>query len=423
MSWRDRLRTTISFVSPKGSTFEAYWQGGTRTLEKKVGIFTYPKVAGAEVQDLDVGGTRWPLSIFFDGADHDLQGEAFFIACAEVGQWSVVHPVRGALTLQLLTFTESIDPTGSGNITKFDTEWIEPVQAGPNTSTPQLASGIFGQSATTNSTATEQFALASVFQTTFTEIAAISVTTAAVQAAVTVSLEDIYQADADINARVLGIQRSITDTVSQRTIDAEVLAGQVQQLIQLPVLALEDAPVLMIAYSALLTILLEIPVEDDSRESYNVALTVELAVSATLVAVAQIAATSITSLDTRIAAIELADTVSALFIQATDGLDAYQELFLTVDIDNQYFSQSRSFYATALIMAAATKYLLVASFDLRREKRFLLSSPRCPVEIALAEYGSPGVDDSNIDLFIVSNALKGADILLLPAGHEVLVYV
>jgi hypothetical protein len=47
------------------------------------------------------------------------------------------------------------------------------------------------------------------------------------------------------------------------------------------------------------------------------------------------------------------------------------------------------------------------------------------MEIAMAEYGIPGVpwNDTFYDLFISSNNLIGQDVLWLPAGRQVVIYV
>jgi hypothetical protein len=40
----------------------------------------------------------------------------------------------------------------------------------------------------------------------------------------------------------------------------------------------------------------------------------------------------------------------------------------------------------------------------------------------VTEYGSLGDADANYDLFVRSNNLSGNDILLIPAGREVVIY-
>ena len=121
MSWRDRLRQSIELTSPDGNIFEAAWQGNSRSMDKKLGLFEFPKVKGTKVQDLDIGSARYPLTIFFVGENNDQESDRFFKACRERGVWTVIHPVRGSLNLQLISVTENIQPVESGNVTQFDT--------------------------------------------------------------------------------------------------------------------------------------------------------------------------------------------------------------------------------------------------------------------------------------------------------------
>ena len=78
-----------------------------------------------------------------------------------------------------------------------------------------------------------------------------------------------------------------------------------------------------------------------------------------------------------------------------------------------------------MVNAHPTSYLLLVSFDLKTEKRFLLKENTPPIIVCINEYGflSDGVTDSQFDFFIETNNLKGDQILYLPVGFEVVVYV
>ena len=127
--------------------------------------------------------------------------------------------------------------------------------------------------------------------------------------------------------------------------------------------------------------------------------------------------------ETRSTAISSLTLVSDQFIQITDALDVVQESFTDQLIEDQYFSQSLSFVESAVMSSQAQAFLLLTTFDLAIEKRFILKTDRAAIEIAITEYGELGEDDANFDLFIETNMLKADDILMLPAGREVVVYV
>jgi prophage DNA circulation protein len=121
MSWLDRLRSDIELTSPSGAVFNPLWIGDDISMAKKLGIFEYPKVLGAVVQDMDVGATSYPLSLFFEGPDNDLEAADFFKACKERGPWTVIHPVDGTLILNLVNISKKVRPVESGNLTQVDT--------------------------------------------------------------------------------------------------------------------------------------------------------------------------------------------------------------------------------------------------------------------------------------------------------------
>ena len=122
-------------------------------------------------------------------------------------------------------------------------------------------------------------------------------------------------------------------------------------------------------------------------------------------------------------AVGVIDAVLTLFDDVTDNLDASQVLFENSSIDAQYFSQSQSYSVAARLNALTVAYLLRAAFDLKVEKRFVLTRARNPVMVTIEEYGSLGEDDLLLELFITSNLIQGDENLMMPAGRELVVYV
>ncbi len=420
MSWRDRLRSSIILASPQGNFFEPLWSGNSRTIEKKLGIFSFPKIKGLKIQDLDVGGVRYPLTLFFEGIDNDQEANRFFNACKERGEWIVDHPVLGPLQLQLVSATEQIQPIVSGNLTVLETEWLEPKASNVEIQNIQIATEIQDNSDTANESAIAQFV-----NNTTQELAGftkkIAAETDKLVLKISAAMNTITAPVASINASLDSIKRSITTTITQTTIDTLSLGGQIQQLVQLPALATTDINTRLTAYSAMIIDIFTLLPSGDSEIDKNTVSLNELALSASIVAIAQIVSTG--TLKTRSQAIETIETISQLFTDITDGLDDVQDLFQAKTIDLQYFGQSDSFADAAQITSLGIKYLLISLFDLSVEKRFSLKIPRSPIEITISEYGDLGENDSNFDLFIESNELTGNDILLLSASREVVVYV
>jgi prophage DNA circulation protein len=125
--WQTRLRPKITFTSPSGQVFIGRWCGDQREIEKMIGEHSFPGRDGSIVQDLGSRAARYPLTIYFDGPNHDLIAWGFFEAMKERGPWLVVHPVYGYLVLQPTKATEVANPVESANVTEVQTEWLEPL--------------------------------------------------------------------------------------------------------------------------------------------------------------------------------------------------------------------------------------------------------------------------------------------------------
>jgi prophage DNA circulation protein len=402
MSWQDRLQPDITLISPTGEQFTAYWSGDPREVEKKLGIFEYPLVAGAIVQDLDVRATRWPLSFAFEGEDHDLTAGRFFAACKQRGPWRIYHPVHGLVTLYPLFVQEDIQPVESSNVTAIKSDWIEPIGGFTGRSSAQRAAVVRERVFRLQDTAAGQFAAVARPD----RLAQFRAAVTGAQTTIRNTLKPLTQTVAEVNAAVESVHRGVTETITDASLNVLALGGQIQTLVTLPAMTVESIGVRLDHYSGLLAGMLS-----GLGTDVNDLATGELTVTAVLAA----AATIITDGDpaTREEALIHLETVGRMFTELTAGLDAGQT---DTRIDERYFSQSVSFNDAALLVAAVSDLLLRQLFDLAAARRITLQRHRCPVEIALTE----GVD---LDLFIASNGLTGEEILLLPAGREVVVYL
>lgn len=420
MTWQDRLKPFINFTAPNGNVFEASWNGDSRSIEKSLGIFKYPKIPGANAQDMDVGAIRYSIPFYFSGINNDLIASKFLEATKSNGVWKIVHPVKGILNLQPISVTENIQPVFEGNITRFNSEWMEPLQEGSIVTPSQIKFSVINGINNLNETSGSQFD-DNIVQNKFGEKNIIQEFTRKIITAVERKLSPLYETSSETKARINAIVRGIIDTLDNEIIDLEVLGSQIQQIVQLPALSTNDAESRLTNYQLFLD---DIFVENPSKptnEQKNLILLQELAAVSSLGVFAEIAVTS--DLITRSQAISIAESVSAKFINVTDILDETQELFNEEDIDKQYFSQSESFVDSFTLISQGIDYLLKSIFDLLIEKRFIIKQDRAPIEIAINEYGSLGENDSNFDLFITSNALKADELLLLRSGKEVIVYI
>jgi prophage DNA circulation protein len=418
--WYERLRENITLTSPDGDEFTALFIGNDRDKEKKLGIFEYPDFDGTDIQDLGISGARYPLNIYFEGPDCDIEGQRFFSACDQRGRWSIVHPIYGDLTLQLVRVRDTTDLVRNGNYSVFETNWIEPVDNTTTQSTAQIGSAIDAQLIQANAAAADQLN-ANLSQLTAGDIIAAKSTTEQAVSKVDNNLKLLYENNDAIAADVAAIKRGITDTLDQAVLDPIVLAGQVQQFVQLASRSISDISTRLAVYEHIVTGLSAIDVGLADSEGKNSVSIIEIFMAAVAVVNAEVVSTG--ELQTQAQATEFANRINDTFQTITDYLDEVQSAFDDTDVDLQYFSQSQSYPDTYRITAQGIAYLLTSALDLATEKAFTLEKPRCPIEITVTEYGGLGDNDENLDFFIETNSLTGSDILLLPAGREVKVYV
>jgi hypothetical protein len=200
-----------------------------------------------------------------------------------------------------------------------------------------------------------------------------------------------------------------------------MLVGYVQSAIRQPALVSGSLDDRFDAFSFLADDLLALlsPIEVTGYGRWT-ARTVEMALMATLTSMSRVVTTSVP--DTRAHAISVAVRILDEFWDIVDALDTVAAAFDAQDWDARYFSQSTTYTIAARLVTECIRYLLKSAYDLRVEKRFTLGNPTAPIVLAIKEY--PGYEiDRALDLLIKANALSGNDILLIPAGREIVVYV
>jgi hypothetical protein len=418
MSWKDRVRSQIKFISPSKKEFFGFWKGGSYGLKKRLGIFNYPKIDGAVVQDMGVEGTQYPITFYFTGDDHDLTAQDFTKTLKEIGQWQVVHPMYGVLILQPIDFSPKDEPLESGNVTEMTTNWIEVTPEGSIPSLSELSAGIKNQVYLVNETAAQQFNTVGV-DTAKKKLAVKSEFEQFLEDTQK-TIEEYSKKYAEANKQMSAIRRGITTAINQSTFGMASLAGQSQAMLMTPVYVTTDISGRLSAYSALTERIYTRQPTTTKVESKNTVMTQELTLSGVL---SGIALTCISGeITTREDAITFIEIVSTLFINITNYLDESQELFQDVNLFDQYFSQSQSFANMQILIAKILAYLLRSLSDLSVAKKITLDRKRATIDVVIKEYGSLGENDKLYDFFIATNHLKGFEIINLPAGKEYVVY-
>ena len=421
MTWQNELRESIKLTSPEGSVFEALWVGDERSFERKLGIFSPPSFRGDIVQDLGVKSWQYPLTFYFEGAFHNKEAERFATtAYNETGQWEVVHPTKGALILQLASLSEAILPIETGNYTAFTTQWIEPANQDRLISIEELSSSILRDIQTALEDAQVIFeqsrtGLYEIVQSTINSVdssAGIFTNTIGVFAQTNAIAQDAFE-----SARV-----ALTSALSNFDIEnpdlSDVSAAMIAMALCLSGSTDMFSTVYTIYSDAISGIIGQIPAEI-SEDDFNTVVGYEFAILLCLIALCQILVE--VDFSTRVEIIAIIENLMLVLNTAITALDNAMLQFNDYAITEQYYSLSGQYTAIINLYTKAYNYLLVQFFNAKIEKRITLKKQRSPIEITVTEYGRENFE-SNYQLFLDSNELSGTDILLLPAGREVVIY-
>ena len=423
MSRRDRVRPRIVLISPSGIQFVAFWIGDSRSLEKKLGISSFPGIPGLNIQDLNINAFRYPIPIIFEGQDNDLEANNFMTALGETGPWTVIHPEKGTLTLQPVSFTENINFIDDSNTTRIDTIWLQIDSQDLGNLAPQLQSQVDQLITDSNQVITENIdnnldivleAQKQNFINRVNDFVKL----------IDDKLKSLTQSVASINNRIQAVKSGIQTVLSEPALDIVALAGQINILVQLPLQASDDFLSRLKLYESLISdslTLISINIDKYGiTQSKNDSLLIETVTASSLIALSNILSDS--DIKSRTQAIEGLDSYFSSLDEVINGLDANQELFLSTTIKEQYISLLESFSSIFQLSSKAAESLLQNFFNLAIEKNIAITRPTTPIEIVINEYGSLGDDDKNLDEFIAINSLKRNDILLLKSGSTVTVY-
>ncbi|HUX59713.1 MAG TPA: DNA circularization N-terminal domain-containing protein [Ignavibacteriaceae bacterium] len=418
MSYADRVRKDIQFTSPEGNVFKALWQKNRKPKEKNLGIFNYPKLNGSEVQDLGTTGTRYPITFYFVGINHDKETQRFEKAFLEFGTWEVIHPVDGNLILQPVSINPDINPVENGTYSLIQSEWIEPIKKDTIKSTAELGAKVKRKKIDLNIQSANQFNLTLLSAAEkISAIQSIRKSIVAFQNA----MKNIYNKVSAVAAKITAIRNQIESTITAAVMNIAALAGQIQSLVELPGLIQMDIKSKIKAYKEMATGILNLSPDGTDKSSKNIVLVQEIFLSSVSASMADTITTA--EYSTRSQVIEVIEDILELYNNIAEGLDSIMNSFANNDFDLQYYSQSESFSSAMILLANMIAYLLRVSFDLKVEKTIRLDQDKSPIRIVIEQYGTLGENDILLDMFISANKLKGNDIFIIPSGREVVVYV
>ena len=420
MSAENRLLPDVTCYSPEGNAHIGKFissndpQGKTLAQLKTVGGNF------GRVQDLGTNLRTMNFIIYFDGSDHDLLSEAFIKSLKEKGPWSIDHPVRGRLTDQYpALFDPTIDPVGSGNITAVATAWVKDYPEDEQISQIQRASDIQAAVKDVNTAASKGF-IDSIQSDLFNLKDKIQDGTDNMQKAIDDSLGSLIDTVEGANDIMTTLGNGINQTLDAVTFGAAELAAQCQYFCQLPASLLNNTSGRIDAFKNAISDIIEDVLNGTPDEKKNQAVTTQLTALSTFAGLT-LSVISNNDIQTRIQAIEAAETLRTSFEDLTNALDGYGAEFDALLYHERYFSQTDTFSLLSDLTAKAQAYLLSLIVSLKKEKTVVLDKPLPAVFVALDYYNDDS--DETLNFLIETNKLTLDEIMVIPAGRELLIYV
>lgn len=128
MSWKDRLRPCV-YISPSGAEFDLLFDELVREIGKKAPVTEFPGQDSGAVQDLGQTTQRFPLSVYFSGANYDLQADRFWGALREPGPGELRHPRYGNIAVVPVSVQQSEGLVDGANRASFTIQFVEAIDA------------------------------------------------------------------------------------------------------------------------------------------------------------------------------------------------------------------------------------------------------------------------------------------------------
>jgi hypothetical protein len=409
MAWSDRIKEA-AYTSPSGFRLAFMFADVSRSIDKNGTAYSFPDANGTYIQDMGTSGRRFPMRLYFNGANCDLEAEAFEAALLEVGTGRLEHPVYGSRDVVPMGEITRRDDlvTGANQVIIEATLWetigvVYPSNQGnlPGDTAAAVAAFNAAQAAEFAANANLGGALARAqFGAKYSAFVNKAADT----------LRTVADTQANVAKQFDGAVKSINRGVDVLVSQPLTLAFQTSIMLQAPARALSALGDRFAAYANLARSIFTPnagpPVENNELRGRD------------LFASGSVAGSVVSVLNneyrTRPEAFAAAETVLNIFAEVVAWRDATFQASDVIDTGDAHQALENA-------VALAAGYLVALSFGLRFERRIVLDRARSVVDLCAELYGTTW--ETILDEFINTNELTGDEILELPRGRSIVYYV
>lgn len=413
-SWEDRILLNGAYQPPDGNEFLTFkYEDVSYEISKKTTAFEFPNADGTYVQDLGSTGRRFPLRLFFWGANYDLDVKSFEEGLLQRGAGLLEHPMYGFV--QVVPFGDikrRDDLKTAANQCVLEVTFWETTGLSIFDANDDLPSSVQSSLDTFNTAVSEQFENTTSLSTAV-EQATLRNEYDVIIKNVKQGLADVADTQDDVRKQFNAVYDSISTGLDVLIRQPLTLAIQTTILLQAPARAAASIKGKLSSYGGLLDQLIDgtAAVAGFDSSISNTFHSKEL--SAMGVVSGSVVSGVSSEFSTRSEAISSASEVLTQLSELTAWRDENYTSLEQIDTGEAY---------SALLSAVSSVvgYLVELSFSLSMERRIVLDRNRSVIDLVAELYGE--VDD-RLDFFINSNELSGSEILELPLGREIVYYI
>lgn len=424
--YESRTRPTITLTSPEGNEFEGHWIEDEKSVSRKVAEFDFPNVSDTLTQDLKGTSWKYPITFQLEGPDHDLEASRFEWALYESGQWLIMHPIDGPLSLQLTEASIRRSSVKDINVTEISSTWIKPLNVENIPTAEMLADYVREYDARLVEDSSKSW-VDNILQKTEAGRGAVRDAMGRATAAVNRVTQPLRSLNLTLNDTFNEIHSNMQGLLADAVLDPISIAGSFNEMLRLPVLATNDIAQRMKYYNELADEILSELLPDPSRIGLiptevllNQLFTAEFVILGIHGVRCMIPIYG--SPKSRPDALHWIDVIRDRFLYESNSFESVRIVFDNNRIQFQYFDWQDTYSIAVRELGAVIKYMMEKLYSLAVELRIELNSAVPAIRACMEAYGMRDDFDELYDQFIDINELTPEEILMLPPGTVVVIY-
>lgn len=410
MSWIDKIKTDMTITCGDGRSYVPYWINASKSVEYNVATFEFKGLPGTLVYRGTPRGTRYQLTLFFQGEDHLDQANAFLDSSADSRPWTISHPLYDNLLVQPTALTIDNTALNQTAITGLVIETIPVDAATVSNVSPvdKIAQDKEDTDLLFNQTFADDVPVINAVDTS-----TLSKNIGDIYTSVSQKITDSKWKDAYFNAvnkANAALNNPIYDTIT--TMQA------VRDFTTMPYQFSDDLRTRLNMFVSQFTILsgtVSTLFSRSSKKIYENNAGISIA-GMLLSAVTNIGSTFANALDV----LSVIDTIVGVYNQFMYDLDTLQSE--NGGSPDSYIPDSNAVTSLSQLLTTTLNALLDIASDGKQQRIAYLSEDSNVIQVAHTLYGYSG-DDAVIDKVIDTNGITMNELLLLKKGRKIIYYV